>query len=315
MDLPEVAHPGQLQLAATAVGVAGELRVLDAAVRVHVGIEQTAGAPQGGGQSGEPTQVELLRLQPQLERPPLGIQAVRADRGQPEIRRRGRFQSRLTAVGRNDPGGDPALAVGVAGLELRVTDRRLIELEVAGLHMGLEARRAQRAVDGEIGVQGPVQGILSRAAGGIARQAEPLHLQRTDHGAQAKRSVDEPASILEGRHPGAEARLQRQERVPDTKDPDVGLGGLPVDLQLDPRVGGGDARRAHPGQIERQGSRRIDGAAAGGDLQRDRPAAEHRVTDQLAEHRERDLCDVAVELERRPGERRGIGTTAQQRSK
>ena len=161
LDLAEVAHPGQLQLAAVAGGVAGELRVADAAVRVQVGVEETAGAPQGGGQSGEPAQVELLRLHPQLERPSLGIQAVGEDGGQSEIGRRGGLQGGLAAVGGNDPGGDPGLAVGVAGLELRVPDRRLIELQVAGLHVGLEARRAQRAVDGEIGVQGPVAARLS----------------------------------------------------------------------------------------------------------------------------------------------------------
>ena len=75
------------------------------------------------------------------------------------------------------------LVVGVAHLDPRVADRHLVQEDVAGLCVEEHARRAERAVDGEIGVQPPLQ-RARRIAVAHRLKSQPLHRERSEDGAQ-----------------------------------------------------------------------------------------------------------------------------------
>ena len=99
-----------------------------------------------------PRSVEPLRVQPRVERRPSKVEAARHRRIAEIDLHRGRGVQRA-AVRRRQPGIELRLVVGVARLDLRVADRHLVQVDVARLGVEERARRADRAVDGEVGVQ------------------------------------------------------------------------------------------------------------------------------------------------------------------
>ena len=124
MDLAEVAHPGQLQLAAMCRRRGRRTcgsRMLPCAVRSASNRPPARRRVVVRPESPRRSSFCACRRSSNGHRS--GSRRCAQDRGQPEIGRRGGLQRQLAAVGGDDPPGDARLAVGVVGFELPVPDR------------------------------------------------------------------------------------------------------------------------------------------------------------------------------------------------
>ena len=190
VDVPVLAEVCQREQAVRPFEPAAELRRAQRASRGHRRRQEARDRAHRRGHAGQPAQLEPLRVQPRVERRPSKVQAAR-HRRIAEIHLHGGRRVQRAAVRRRQPGIELRLVVGVARLDLRVADRHLVQVDVARLRVEEHARRADRPVDGEVGVQVALERAL-RVVVALRLKSQPLHHEGSDHRAQLDRRVREP---------------------------------------------------------------------------------------------------------------------------